>query len=114
MQSTAAAVPIRFIPAPSGSTPVQSVSLVIPVFNEEGNLAELHRRLTQTLTQIALPYEIIFVDDGSLDGTWALINALRSANDRVIGIRHRRNLGKAKALSNGFSIAKGDAVMSFL
>lgn len=111
-QTAASASSILSVPEQSGSAPIQSVSLVIPVFNEEGNLGELHRRLTRMLIQIALPYEIIFVDDGSLDGTWALINALRSDDQRVIGIRHRRNFGKAKALSNGFSIARGDAVIT--
>lgn len=91
---------------------VDSISLVIPVFNEEGNLTELHRRLTAVLTGLALPYEIIFIDDGSKDGTWNLIRELRMSDSRVLGLRHRRNFGKARALSHGFSVAAGAAIVT--
>lgn len=91
---------------------VDSLSFVIPVYNEEGNLSELHRRLTDVLAGIGLPYEIIFVDDGSSDGTWNLIRLLHTQDDRVIALRHRRNFGKARALSHGFSVASGSAVVT--
>jgi glycosyltransferase involved in cell wall biosynthesis len=91
---------------------IDSISLVIPVFNEEGNLAELHRRLTEVLASLALPYEILFVDDGSRDGTWNMIRELRAADSRVLGLRHRRNFGKARALSHGFSVANGAAIIT--
>src|SRR5215207_203405 len=54
----------------AGELPIRSLSIVIPVHNEEGNLEELHLQLTESLTAIGLPYEIVFVDDGSQDGTW--------------------------------------------
>jgi glycosyltransferase involved in cell wall biosynthesis len=85
---------------------------VIPVYNEEGNLSELHRRLTAVLEQLGMPFEIVFVDDGSTDGTWRTIAGLRASDERVIGLRHRRNFGKAQALSNGFAVAQNDAVIT--
>lgn len=91
---------------------IDSISLVIPVFNEEGNLPELHRRLSAVLTTIALPYEIIFIDDGSTDGTWELIRQMRQQDPRVLGLKHRRNFGKARALAHGFVAARGAAVVT--
>lgn len=88
------------------------LSLVIPVMNEEGNLGELHSRLTASLVAIGRPYEIIFIDDGSSDGTWALIETLRSQDPSVVALRHRRNFGKATALANGFAVARGDLVIT--
>jgi glycosyltransferase involved in cell wall biosynthesis len=91
---------------------ITSISVVVPVYNEEGNLGELHQRLTGVLSNLGLPYEFIFVDDGSSDGTWNMIKSLRSGDGHVVAIRHRRNFGKALALANGFAIAKGDAVIT--
>ncbi len=91
---------------------VESLTILIPVLNEEGNLPELYKRLLGSLTAIGLPFEIVFVDDGSRDNTWTLISDLSKADDRVIGLRHRRNFGKAQALSNGFAIARGDVVVT--
>ena len=117
---TATSVPAS-IDAPTRAAPVDrsgwplidSISLVIPVYNEEGNLEELHRRLTEVLTgTIGLPYEIIFVDDGSKDGTWGLIRQLRQSDPHVLGLRHRRNFGKARALSHGFAAASGAAIVT--
>lgn len=101
------------IAPPQGDLPAAaSLSIVVPVFNEEGNLRELHRRLTTVLEAIGLPNEIIFVDDGSTDGTWALIRSLHGEDDRVRAIKHRRNFGKAQALANGFAVANGDIVVT--
>src|SRR5215217_7393617 len=60
----------------AGESPIRSLSIVIPVHNEEGNLEELHLQLTDSLMAIGLPYEIVFVDDGSSDGTWRIIKQL--------------------------------------
>lgn len=106
------ALDIKGATPPDPLPPLQSLSIVIPVINEEGNLTELHQRLTATLERIALPYEIIFVDDGSSDGTWSLVGKLHVADDHVSGLRHRRNFGKAQALSNGFAVARGDVVVT--
>jgi glycosyltransferase involved in cell wall biosynthesis len=92
--------------------PIGSLTILIPVMNEEGNLPELYARLTATLGELGLPYEIIFVDDGSHDATWTLVTDLSAKDHRVIGLRHRRNFGKAQALSNGFAAARGDVVVT--
>lgn len=91
---------------------IGSISVVIPVFHEEGNLIELHRRLTGVLVELGLPYEIVFVDDGSKDGTWRVIKELRAEDPRVVALRHRRNFGKARGLANGFAVARGEAVIT--
>jgi len=92
--------------------PIGSLTILIPVMNEEGNLPTLYERLTASLERIGLPYEVIFVDDGSQDATWALISQLSERDQRVIGLRHRRNFGKAQALANGFAAARGDVVVT--
>ncbi len=102
-----AAAALADLPAADGP-----LSLVIPVMNEEGNLRELHNRLTASLTAIGRPYEIVFIDDGSTDGTWSLIQTLRSEDRAVVGLRHRRNFGKATALANGFAVARGELVIT--
>ena len=96
----------------AATAPIASISIVIPVFNEEGNLRELHRRLSDNLAAIGLPYEVVFVDDGSRDGTWATIRELADGDPHLVAIRHRRNFGKARALASGFAAARGDAVVT--
>ncbi|MBA2277672.1 MAG: glycosyltransferase family 2 protein [Chloroflexia bacterium] len=80
--------------------------------NEEGNLVALHERLTSALTGMGLPYEILFVDDGSRDSTWRIIQQINASDPTVLGLRHRRNFGKAQALAHGFGIARGDVVVT--
>lgn len=92
--------------------PIRSLTILIPVMNEEGNLPALYERLTDSLEPIGLPYEIIFVDDGSRDNTWQLVMGLSAQDHRVIGLKHRRNFGKAQALSNGFAAARGDVIVT--
>jgi glycosyltransferase involved in cell wall biosynthesis len=92
--------------------PIRSLSFLIPARNEEGNIGELYRRLGDVLARIDLPYEIIFIDDGSTDNTWGLVRELRAGDERVRGIRHRRNFGKAQALANGFAVAGGDVIVT--
>ena len=94
------------------AAPIRSLSILIPVMNEEGNLPELYRRLSAQLDSIGLPWEIIFVDDGSSDGTWSFIERTNAADARVIGLRHRRNFGKARALADGFAVAQGDVIVT--
>jgi glycosyltransferase involved in cell wall biosynthesis len=92
--------------------PITSLTILIPVMNEEGNLPELYDRLTDSLARIGLPYEIIIVDDGSRDASWEIIQRLNARDPRVIGIRHRKNFGKAQALSLGFATARGDVIIT--
>ena len=91
---------------------VGSISVVVPVYNEEGNLEELHRRVRANLERLGLPWELVFVDDGSRDGTWAVIERLAAGDSRVVALRHRRNFGKARGLATGFAAARGDAVVT--
>lgn len=99
--------------APIGSTrPIETLSIVIPCHNEEGNLQELYDRLLASLEPMGKPFDIILIDDGSTDQTWSVISRLHAADKRVKGIRHRRNFGKAEALANGFAVARGDAVIT--
>jgi len=92
--------------------PIDSITVVVPCYNEEGNLPSLHARLTAVLVAQGLPWELIIVDDGSTDDTWATITGLNSRDPRVIGLRHRRNFGKAEALANGFAVARGDVIVT--
>jgi len=88
------------------------ISVVIPVFNEEGSLATLHADLTRVLARQGAAYEILFIDDGSRDGTLEVLAGLAAADSRVRAISFRRNFGKAAALSVGFREARGEAVIT--
>ncbi|APW63757.1 glycosyltransferase family 2 protein [Paludisphaera borealis] len=89
------------------------ISVVIPVYNEEGSLVALHRELSAVFSAGALgPVEFLFVDDGSRDGSWEVITSLASRDPRVAAIRLRRNFGKASALTAGFQAARGERVFT--
>jgi glycosyltransferase involved in cell wall biosynthesis len=83
-----------------------TVSVVVPLLNEHPSLEALHQRLSQTLAAIADKYEIIFVDDGSTDGSIKLLKEFHSINPSVQYIRFRRNFGKSAALAAGFQRAR--------
>jgi glycosyltransferase involved in cell wall biosynthesis len=83
-----------------------TISVVIPLFNERLSLEELYERLSQTLLEIADQYEIIFVDDGSTDGSINLLKEFHALNPAVHYIRFRRNFGKSAALAAGFQRAR--------
>ncbi len=88
------------------------VSVVIPIYNEEGNLPELHRRLDAVFqTDLKVTHEIILVDDGSKDTSWALIQGLCQKDPNVKGIKFSRNFGHHIAITAGMDIAKGHAVV---
>jgi glycosyltransferase involved in cell wall biosynthesis len=87
-----------------------TISVVIPLFNERPSLEELYQRLSQTLREIADQYEIIFVDDGSTDGSIKLIKELHALHPSVEYIRFRRNFGKSAALAAGFQCARYDII----
>jgi glycosyltransferase involved in cell wall biosynthesis len=88
------------------------ISLVIPVYNEADSLPALHQEITDTARNNDLTVEIIFVDDGSSDGSWKIISDLSSQHAEVRGIRFRRNFGKAPALAAGFNATRGDIVLT--
>jgi glycosyltransferase involved in cell wall biosynthesis len=88
------------------------LSIVIPVFNESESLPTLHRELSEVAAAQGYELDIVFVDDGSKDGSWRAIRQLAETDPRVTGLRFRRNFGKAAALSAGFSQVRGDLVMT--
>src|SRR5918911_1745843 len=85
---------------------VTAISIVVPLLNERPTLDALHERLTLALAPLAVAYEIIFVDDGSTDGSLERIKALAAADAHVRYIRFRRNFGKSAALAAGFQHAR--------
>jgi len=88
------------------------ISVVIPIYNEEDSVQELHRQLTQSLEGLGRPYEIILVDDGSSDGTLTRLLAIEAQDDRVRTLRLRRNFGQTAAFSAGFDHARGDVIVT--
>ena len=88
------------------------ISVVIPVWNEQNSLVELHRQLSEVLNRLARPYEIIWVDDGSTDHTPAICRQQAQADPRVVVVELRRNFGKATALQAGFQVARGNVVIT--
>jgi glycosyltransferase involved in cell wall biosynthesis len=88
----------------------REISIIIPLLNEQPTLAELHQRLSAALASIASRYEIIFVDDGSTDGSIKELKRLRRADPAVRYIRFRRNFGKSAALACGFRAARFDII----
>jgi glycosyltransferase involved in cell wall biosynthesis len=89
-----------------------SISAVIPVHNERENLAELVERLTAALDPLGREHEILFVDDGSTDGTFARLRELAAADERVKVLRLRRNFGQTAALQAGIRHARGDVIVT--
>jgi len=88
------------------------LSAVIPVYNEVESLENLYAELDDVSRLHGYELEIVFVDDGSTDGSWQLIERLATRDGRVRGIKFRRNFGKSAALSAGFNAARGDLVMT--
>ncbi|MCX8020266.1 MAG: glycosyltransferase family 2 protein [Chitinophagaceae bacterium] len=88
------------------------VSVVIPLYNEAESLPELAEWLERVMRDNQLRYEIIFVDDGSSDHSWSVIEALHQKNPNIKGIKFQRNYGKSAALHEGFRAASGEVVIT--
>ena len=88
------------------------LSIVVPLFNEEESLAELHEEIISVGKQLEFSYEIILVDDGSTDGTWAIIEELKKMTPQLRAIKFRRNFGQTSAMVAGFDYSKGDVIVS--
>jgi glycosyltransferase involved in cell wall biosynthesis len=86
------------------------LSVVVPAYNEAESLPELHRELVATLGSLGHPWEIVYVDDGSRDGSDTLLTQLAQGDPRVRGAVLRRNFGKSAALATGFRLARGEWV----
>ena len=88
------------------------ISVIIPLLNEEESLQELHDWIAKVMQSNRFVYEIIFIDDGSTDTSWAVIDKLSVSNSEVKGIRFQKNFGKSQALDAGFEMAKGAVVIT--
>jgi len=89
-----------------------NISVVIPVYNEEESLPELEAWIRRVMQEHGFSYEIIMVDDGSNDTSWAVIEGLSELNPNLRGIKFRRNYGKSAALNTGFEAATGEVVIT--
>ncbi len=92
--------------------PSLQLSLLIPLLNEEESLFELTNEIRTVCNKHNISYEVIFVDDGSTDNSWTLIQQLFQENPNIKGIKFRKNFGKAIALNEGFKIVRGDIVIT--
>ena len=88
------------------------ISVVIPLYNEEESLPELQAWIERVMNENGFSYEIIFVNDGSTDNSWNVIEDLSKKHDNIKGIKFRRNYGKSPALFCGFEKAEGDIVIT--
>jgi glycosyltransferase involved in cell wall biosynthesis len=96
----------------SHGRPAPKLSIVIPTYNEEESVRELHLAIEQALRPLAITYETVFVDDGSTDGTLAALKSMEETDERIRILSFRRNLGKSMALLCGFRHARGEYVLT--
>jgi glycosyltransferase involved in cell wall biosynthesis len=89
-----------------------NLSIIIPLLNEQESLPELHQWIVKVMTTHNYSYEVIFIDDGSKDGSWQIIEQLSKENSNLKGIRFLTNFGKSQALHAGFAKAKGDVIIT--
>ncbi|MDD2314952.1 MAG: glycosyltransferase family 2 protein [Proteiniphilum sp.] len=89
-----------------------NISVIIPLLNEEGSLTELYNWIQRVMQENGFSYEIIFVDDGSNDGSWTIIKELSLQSPHVKAIKFRRNYGKSPALHCAFQKAEGDVIIT--
>ena len=90
----------------------KNISVVIPLFNEEESLPELHAWIQKVMNENQYSYEVVFVDDGSSDQSWKVIEELQAKDSNVVGIKFQRNYGKSAALHMGFQKVVGDVVIT--
>jgi glycosyltransferase involved in cell wall biosynthesis len=91
---------------------IPEISVVVPMRNESPNIAELYRELTGVLTAFGRPYEILAIDDGSTDDTFARLTALQSQDSRLRVVQFRRNFGQTAAFAAGFALARGRFIVT--
>lgn len=92
------------------STVSPRLSVVVPLYDEAANIQLLHEELTCVLARQEIPYELLLVDDGSRDETWARVRECQAANARVRAIRFTRNFGQTAAFAAGFAFARGEFI----
>lgn len=91
---------------------IPEISVVVPLYNEEESLPELEAWIRRVMEENNFTYEIIFVNDGSTDGSWSVIESMAKADPRVCGVSFRRNYGKSPALNTGFARARGNVIIT--
>tara|TARA_R110002124_G_scaffold5301_1_gene33143 strand:+ start:148779 stop:149732 length:954 start_codon:yes stop_codon:yes gene_type:complete len=89
-----------------------NISIVIPLLNEEESLTELYHWIAQVMQSNGFLYELIFIDDGSTDGSWGIIEALSKQHQEVKALRFLKNFGKSQALHAGFALAQGEVIIT--
>ena len=89
-----------------------NISLIIPLLNEEESLPELAAWIQKVMTENNFSYEVLFIDDGSRDTSWQIIEVLHKENSCFKGVKFRRNYGKSAALNTGFQKAEGDVIIT--
>ena len=94
------------------TTNMLDLSIVIPLLNENESLPELEAWIVKVMNAHSYSYEIVFVDDGSTDNSWEVIQTLSAKNPNIRAIRFRRNFGKSAALNIGFAEVKGKVVIT--
>jgi len=99
-------------PPPRSVAPAVDITVLVPVYDEAGSVAELAARTAAVLESLGRPFEIVFVDDGSRDGTADRVREARERDSRVRLVRLRRNFGKAAALTAGFDVARGALIVT--
>ena len=105
----------RALPGPAREADAEAppeLSVVVTLYNEVGSLDELHRRAVVALEGLGRPFEIVNVDDGSTDGTFAALERLHAADARVKAIRFKRNFGQHPAMHAGLSRSRGDVIIT--
>ncbi len=96
----------------SSEQPNIDCSVVVPLYNEAPVVNELYSRLTKTMSETGLNYELVFIDDGSTDSTLELIKGIAGRDGKVVAVELRRNFGQTPALAAGFDIARGQIIIS--
>jgi undecaprenyl-phosphate 4-deoxy-4-formamido-L-arabinose transferase len=98
--------------APENPAASPELSVVVTLYNESSSLEELHRRTIAALEALGRPFEVVYVDDGSADGTFALLERLHGSDPRVRAVRFKRNFGQHPAMHAGLSRARGEIVVT--
>ncbi len=95
----------------SGRHNFNKLSIIVPVFNEEGNLRKLHEELVSVVDELGIDYELLFVDDGSTDGSYKVLKEIALSHTRTIVIKLRRNFGQTLAMQAGVDYSSGDVIV---
>ena len=90
----------------------KDLSIIIPLFNEEESLEELNSKIINTVNSLGLSYELIYIDDGSVDNSLKVLKRIKESNNNINIIQFRKNFGKSAALSTGFKYTSGDLIIT--